>query len=191
MSILDFESNESSGSFWNYSDETKDNYTPKLTGDVTLIETVQARDFKTKQPVFWDDGNPKLNIRITVAMPDDSELKWTFSPGGRGDKATAAMKAVRQGLVKASKPGESVSELGGCAVTIETKPGVYNQSHPRPWHVVVHGDGSHAFQGVQLWRPEGQAHPAHQASPAQGANPVVRAAQQAQEAWADEEEIPW
>lgn len=178
MGILDF-NNEDSG-FWNYSDESKGNYTPSITGDVVCIKTVQATDYNTKKPAFYDDGNPKMNIRLHIALPDDSEIMFEFKP------RSMAMQAIQDGLVAAGAAGKTLSEVGGLCVTIETKPGGYNRTHPRPWRCIVHGQGKHAFRGVELFKQNQQP----QQPQAQAPSPAQHAAQQAAQAWGQQPQQP-
>jgi len=124
---------------WNYSDDSKDNYSQQLAGTVVEIAYVQARDFQTKQPVFWDDGNPKCNFRITVADANCNEFAWFISSSSK----SPAMVAVLDAINPNRKPGESVdiTQILGKMVVIATKPGSYNSQRPRPWWFQIHGDG--------------------------------------------------
>lgn len=37
-----------------------------VTGIVTNVEVTQAHDFQTKQPAFWSDGKPQLQLHIVI-----------------------------------------------------------------------------------------------------------------------------
>ena len=156
MSIFEFEGGSGSGRSWNATKPGEPGYTPQITGDVVELAEVQALDYNTKKPVFWPEGNPKLNVRMTLMQADGTEIDWTFSPGGRGDRASAAMKAVRTALQNAGFPGVSLTEIAGCNITVVTQDGVYNNSHPRPWGVQINGKGNSAYRGVKKFQPQAQ-----------------------------------
>lgn len=134
-----FEVGGSSNS-WNYSDNTKDNYSEQLGGQVVEIRYVQALDFQTKQPKFWPDGNPQTNFRIIV-LSGGHEFAWTISTAAK----SAAIQAI--GTALGVQPGNkiNVGDLLGKNVVITTKPGSYNSNRPRPWWVQIQGDGDPAM----------------------------------------------
>lgn len=128
-----------SSNAWNYSDNSKDNYSEQLSGTVVEIRHVQALNFSTKQPEFWPDGNPKTNFRFMVLDTAGNEFAWTISTASKSNAMVAVMDAIDPNR----QPGKQVdiSQLLGKMVTITTQAGSYNSQRPRPWWVQIHGDG--------------------------------------------------
>lgn len=77
-----------------------------FTGVITDLETAQVRNYETGDPEFWEDGNPKLQIVVTLATEygdgaeDDGERKvYLF-----GQKLQAAKVAMKEaGIEKLEK----------------------------------------------------------------------------------------
>jgi uncharacterized protein with beta-barrel porin domain len=73
------------------------------TGTITALETAQVRNYESGEPEFWEDGNPKLQIVLTLATEygdgaeDDGDRKvYLF-----GQKLQAAKAALKEaGLAK-------------------------------------------------------------------------------------------
>lgn len=73
------------------------------TGTITALETAQVRNYESGEPEFWEDGNPKLQIVVTLATTygdgaeDDGDRKvYLF-----GQKLQAAKAALKEaGLTK-------------------------------------------------------------------------------------------
>lgn len=71
-----------------------------FTGVITELETAQVRDFETNEPKFWDDGNPQLQVVLTLATDYiDSDVEG--DDGTRklylvGQKLTAMKAAVKE-----------------------------------------------------------------------------------------------
>lgn len=71
-----------------------------FTGVITELETAQVRDFETNEPKFWDDGNPQLQVVLTLATDyldetvdgDDGTRKLYLV----GQKLTAMKQAVKE-----------------------------------------------------------------------------------------------
>lgn len=134
MSMFDLKGG--STSVWNYSNKNNENYSNTLGGTVVEISNPQARDFSTKQPKFWPDGNPMRNLRVVVKLPTGGEKAWIFAP-----KSAAAEACLAALDPDGSKPSVNIEELIGKMVTISTKEGVYNAQNPRPWNVAINGEG--------------------------------------------------
>lgn len=137
MSMFDLKGGSSNS--WNYSDPNKEGYMESITGTVVEISNPQVRNFQTKQPEFWPDGNPKRQLCVIVKGQSGKELAWYFSP--RSKAADACLYALDP---NGMKPRVSIEEMLGKMVTISTQPGVYNNQNPRPWNVVIVGDGDTA-----------------------------------------------
>lgn len=80
----------------------------KVSGTIESFADTQARDFQTKQPKFWPDGNPVMQVRLDLGQPDGSKGSLYIQPGGM-------MKAVKQALKDAG--AEDVEEMGWIEVT--------------------------------------------------------------------------
>lgn len=73
------------------------------TGTITALETAQVRNYESGEPEFWEDGNPKLQIVVTLSTEygdgaeDDGDRKvYLF-----GQKLQAAKQALKEaGLQK-------------------------------------------------------------------------------------------
>lgn len=76
-------------------------------------EMVQSRDFKTKEPATWPDGNPKMSLVIKMDL--GSEIRSLWAP-----KPSAMWAALVDARARAGVP------LGnGCRLTVKftgTKP---------------------------------------------------------------------
>lgn len=160
MGVLGFENRGSmTGKNWNYSDPNKDNYYLQLQGTVVEIKEVPATKFNSNEIDRWPDGNPKLNICLTIQGQSGRELDWVFSPGGT-QKPTPAMAACRAALQAAGEPAQSVAELGGKTITVATQAPpegfTYGQGNPRPWAVQINGAGTVPFRGVHEYTGEAQ-----------------------------------
>lgn len=143
MSILNF--NRSSENKWNYSDPNAEGYMPSVTGTVVEITTPQSINFKTKQLETWPDGSPKLNVALTIQGQSGREVVWTFQPS----KNSNAMQAVHSALVNAlGEHVKGIQEILGLNITVSTKEPPqgfsYGQQNPRPWSVVINGQGNQA-----------------------------------------------
>ncbi|MFT8538163.1 hypothetical protein [Bifidobacterium aquikefiri] len=81
-----------------------------ISGTLDIIETSQMRDFQTKQPEFWNDGKPKMQIHIVIqtnlhdpTIEDDDGRRSIFIKG-----YGIQLKAFREACQKAGikKPGK-------------------------------------------------------------------------------------
>lgn len=127
---------------WNYSRPDKDGYSLQLIGTVVSFQEIQAHKYNQSNPSqpgapdFWDDGNPKMNIRMGLAT-ETGELKaFVFTPAGK--QAREGRKpSIHMDLFYLS--GGNITNLIGKTIVLSTqeppqgwKWGVGN---PRPWHV--------------------------------------------------------
>lgn len=86
-----------------------------VTGTLDLIETSQMRDFQTKQPAYWNDGRPQMQIHIvlqtTLRDPsvDDDDGRRSLWIKGWGIQLKAFRDACRQAGVKAPKQGDTIT----------------------------------------------------------------------------------
>lgn len=137
---------------WNATDPNGENYHPMIQGTVVEINEVQARNFQTKQPEFWDDGNPKLNLQLIIQAQDGREYPWTFSP------KSLAMDALKAALTGYNSKASSVVEIGGLMVQVWTdeSKAPYGANNPRPWGCQILGQGSAPFRGANEFKPQQQ-----------------------------------
>lgn len=79
-----------------------------FTGVISDLETAQVRNFETGDPEFWEDGNPKLQIVVTLetdyidpAVPEDDGQRKVYLFGQKLNAAKVAMKEA--GIQKLEK----------------------------------------------------------------------------------------
>ena len=152
MSLMNF----NGGSSWNYSDPNKTGYALSITGTVVKVAEVQARNFQTKQPEVWPDGNPKLNVQLTIQGQSGRELTWDFSP------VSLASDAVRNAVESTIEGADGFDAVGGKFVRITTQPGTYGSGNPRPWMFEILGEGNVPYRGTQLFNAANTQQPMQQ-----------------------------
>lgn len=122
---------------WNYSKPDKEGYSTQLVGTVLAIQEIQKRAFNRNgqpgAPEFWPDGNPKMNIRMALALQDGSLKAFTFQPASKaarmGQKASIHMDLFHL-------TGDTdMMNLIGKTICISTQEGFYAAGNPRPWSV--------------------------------------------------------
>ena len=136
----------SSGQYWNYSNESKDGYMPSITGTVVEVIRKQGTDYATRQPKTWPDGSPRAVFQLNILGKSGRELGWVFEmftkDRSTGQRVfTKPAQAIADALDPEGDAMPSLEDLLGREVTISTEPGVYNQTHPRPFKVVINGMG--------------------------------------------------
>lgn len=89
-----------SSASWNFSRPNDPGYSLELWGTVVSLQEVQARMYNPNSnqpgaPRTWPDGNPVMNIRMGLAMPDGSLRSFTFGKAGKkqqsGEKPSVHM----------------------------------------------------------------------------------------------------
>lgn len=89
---------------WNFSRPNDAGYSLELWGTVVSLQEVQARMYNPNSnqpgaPRTWPDGNPVMNIRMGLAMPDGSLKSITFGKAGKkqqsGEKPSLHMDLFR------------------------------------------------------------------------------------------------
>lgn len=87
----------------------------RVTGIIENVTANQVRDFQTKQPAFWNDGSPRLQVLVTIDTGiidpnvEDDDGRRTVYIKGWGVQRRAWLQALRNaGLKKADevKPGD-------------------------------------------------------------------------------------
>lgn len=130
---------------WNYSDSSKPQYMPSITGTVVSVEEVQSTNYATKDKEFWPDGNPKLNIKLVIQGKSGRELPWVFSP------KSLACDSVKNALKQYNPNAQTIADVGGLMVKITTwgDSNQYHANNPRPWQFEILGQGEAPFRGVK------------------------------------------
>ena len=83
-----------------------------VTGTIRSVTTKQAIDFKSQKPAFWDDGNPKMQILITIDSDQLDEGEGTFyAKAWNPDKSALAAAVAETGLSAdlALAPGNQIT----------------------------------------------------------------------------------
>lgn len=83
-----------------------------ITGTIRNIATKQVTSFGSGQPEFWDDGNPKMQIVITIDAPELPEGEGSFYTKAWGtDKQALAAAVAETGLTadQALAPGNEIT----------------------------------------------------------------------------------
>lgn len=174
MSVFDLKGS-SGGNNWNYSKPQEEGYMEMIEGTVVEISNPQSINFNTKQPEVWPDGNPKLNLRLTIKGKSGRELNWTFAP--RSMSAEACLAALDP---QGTRPQVNIEELLGKFIRVQTQAGVYNSQNPRPWYVTLLGEGdAGSVRGmVDLTAKQPQQPMQQQPTPQQQLAPQIQYAQQ-------------
>lgn len=140
------------GTFWNFSNDTGEDFMPVLEGTLVKISFSQERKWDSNQrkftePAFWDDGNPKLMFRLHVKDANGNTWLHEIKP-----KSHALME---DWLPKC--PGNNLSGLLGMLIRVEAEqPFVtptgqkiqFSSANRRHFNVVVMGQGQHPSEGV-------------------------------------------
>lgn len=87
----------------------------RVTGIIENVTANQVRDFQTKQPAFWNDGSPRLQVLVTIDTGiidpnvEDDDGRRTVYIKGWGVQRRAWLQALHNaGLKKTGevKPGD-------------------------------------------------------------------------------------
>lgn len=73
---------------WNFSNPDRDGYSTEITGTIVSLQEVQAREYNPNtnqpgRPRFWPDGNPVMNIRVGLALPNGMLKSITMMKAGK------------------------------------------------------------------------------------------------------------
>lgn len=131
---------------WNYSRPNDDGYSLSITGTVVFLQEIQATKYVRNQqpgqkrmPDFWDDGNPKMNIRMGLALPDGQLRTMMFQPAGKLQKERKK-PSIHMDLFDLAG-GRNILDLIGKTITVETWPAnpqtgqAWGNGNPRLWRV--------------------------------------------------------
>ena len=84
----------------------------KVSGTITALEAAQQTDIKTGEPKTWPDGNPMMQVIVTLQTElaeepgDDGQRKVSL----KGAKPDTSMGAVKAAIKAVGAPG---IEVGG------------------------------------------------------------------------------
>lgn len=129
---------------WNFSNVQRDGYSLEIFGTVVSLQEVQGREYNPNtnqpgRPAVWPDGNPRMNIRMGLAMPDGSLKSVTFPKAGKkqrsGEKPSLHMQLF-------NLTNNNMMELIGKTLHIWTWP-----CHPET--SVAWGNGNPRLFGVE------------------------------------------
>ena len=145
-----------------------------VTGVVTVAPSlVQSRDFKTGQPAFWPDNNPKMSVVTRIALPNGEERGlWAAKP--------SAMFAA---IAEAQKTAGALIAVGGTlTITLTgTKPAENPQMSPQKLYSVVYVppnafEAPAAAQAPGAWQNPAADPPPARPQPAPATAPAALAA---------------
>lgn len=86
-----------------------------VTGTLELIETSQMRDFQTRQPAYWNDGKPQMQIHLVIQTTlrdpsvDDDDGRRSLWVKGWGVQLKAFRDACRQAGIQKPVRGDTVT----------------------------------------------------------------------------------
>lgn len=134
---------------WNYSNPQKENYNLAIMGTIIRIQEVQSHKWTPNgpgAPEFWDDGKPKMNIRVLFAQCDGSLVSWTFQK--MTQKAINSGKQGAHASLQALARQHNLPTLMGHTITVSTQEGNWGQGNPRPFMVAL-SDDQGIFEATQ------------------------------------------
>ena len=143
----------SSRKFWNFTKQEKEDFASSITGDVVEIAAVPRRIFNSSEIDRWPDGNPKMDMRITLAQANGEEVCFSFKfSSSRNTQYWNNMQtALFDAMKNAGLNGSTLQEIGGLNITVATKvPPAgfgYGPQNPRPFTCVINGRGIAPFRG--------------------------------------------
>lgn len=94
---------ESDAPAYSWKDKTVGHVITLLVGDHPKM--VQSRDFKTKKPAVWDDGNPKYSVVINGTIDGEEYGLWMNKPSAMFGAIKEATKAAGK---KGIAPGDTL-----------------------------------------------------------------------------------
>lgn len=124
---------------WNYSNSNKEFYSETLVGTVQAIQLIQATNFQTREPRFWSDGNPVMNIRLALADANGDLVCFTFQKAGKAARE-GKKRSVHMDLFHLTGDTD-LANLIGKTIEIKTQPGNYGPNNPRPFEISLSNEG--------------------------------------------------
>lgn len=139
--------------YWNCTKPENEEFSNTITGDVVEIAAVPRYIFGTQEIDRWKDGNPKVNMRITLLQANGEErcVSFKFNSGRDESKWCRLQQALFNAMRLAGLKGTSMQELQGLNITIATQQPPagfqYGAQNPRPFNCQVNGRGTAPFRG--------------------------------------------
>lgn len=134
------------GTFWNYYNPNKEGFAETLVGTVTKISFVQERAYQTHEPLFWNDGNPKVMFRLHIKDANNNTFLFDIKPKSQ---------MMMEDFIPVCQSGNLQDLLGNLvSITAQQNPVVNGQVIPfsaamrRKFTVQVLGPGQHPSEGV-------------------------------------------
>lgn len=87
-----------------------------VSGVIEHVETLQTRDFQTQQPEYWNDGSPKMQIRIIIQTDlndpsiEEDDGRRSLYVKAWGLQLKALREACRRAGIKSPKPGDRITQ---------------------------------------------------------------------------------
>lgn len=153
MSVFDISGSSNKRKWWNHTNPQNEEFSTTITGDVVEITAVPRYIWNSQSIDRWPDGNPKIDMIITLLCTDGQErcFRVKFNTSKNEDYWPNIQRALFAAMRSAGLPGGSLSELGGLNITVATKQPPegfgYGPKNPRPYHCQVNGKAGAAFRG--------------------------------------------
>jgi len=91
----------------------------KVLGDITNVELQQQTDLEENKPLFWDNGQPRMILVITLDTDlreddDDDGVRRIYAKGGKFEVESGTGKAMKDAIADAVKAAGAKSiDVGG------------------------------------------------------------------------------
>lgn len=141
LDIMNMGSDGSGIPYWNYSNPDKANYTTTIIGTIIRCQEIQAREWSPTghgRPKFFENGGPKMNLRILLAQADGNIIAWTF-PEYSQKKIREGKGGIHGQLINALTAAGCTTSLG-TTIQISTQEGNWGLNNPRPFTIEVCND---------------------------------------------------
>lgn len=105
-----------------------------VTGKITVIEEQQQTDMDSGQPAFWENGQPKMMVRVEL----QTELRNPVDPGDDGKRSV---------YLKGSKKPESKSSMAAAIEAVKSSTGARTLQVGGTFTLTYSGDGVASRRG--------------------------------------------
>ena len=165
-----------------------------ITGTVVDMKEVQKTNFDTRQPEFWDNGDPKMQIRLTLqtqlrdpSNPNDNGVRDVYLDGKKKPHDNGAKSRICAVLdaVRAATGGTQIARNGTVTITwvsgmgFSGDPRGYTATYQPPALDLATAGQAPAAQPTPQTAPTQQGNPWPQQQPVQQAAPTQQAPVQA------------
>lgn len=109
---------QSGGKAW-----SPDNVGDKISGRVKLVERRQQTGFENNEPLFWDNGDPRMLTYIELETDlrdddDDDGTRTLYAKGGNFEPADGKGTSLERAIVDAVKKAGEASIDEGATLTV-------------------------------------------------------------------------